>query len=104
MPDFQGDLDAVSTVARSGLDVYAHNVETVRACSGSFEHHETHLGAWWPSWTIISHSTVATQSNSRYWAERSSLWHHGSSITDHAAACLPELYCSQRTNVKSGNV
>ena len=29
MPDFQGDLASVGTVARSGLDVYAHNVETV---------------------------------------------------------------------------
>ena len=29
VPDFQGDADAVATVAQSGLDVYAHNVETV---------------------------------------------------------------------------
>ncbi|XP_053474991.1 lipoyl synthase, mitochondrial isoform X2 [Ictalurus furcatus] len=29
-PDFRGDLSAVEKVARSGLDVYAHNVETVR--------------------------------------------------------------------------
>lgn len=29
--DFRGDLDMVSVVARSGLDVYAHNVETVEA-------------------------------------------------------------------------
>ncbi|XP_063313949.1 lipoyl synthase, mitochondrial [Pelobates fuscus] len=28
-PDFRGDLKAVKTVAVSGLDVYAHNVETV---------------------------------------------------------------------------
>ncbi|XP_026531147.1 lipoyl synthase, mitochondrial [Notechis scutatus] len=28
-PDFRGDLEAVETVASSGLDVYAHNVETV---------------------------------------------------------------------------
>uniref|UniRef100_A0A670XMB1 lipoyl synthase n=1 Tax=Pseudonaja textilis TaxID=8673 RepID=A0A670XMB1_PSETE len=28
-PDFRGDLEAVETVALSGLDVYAHNVETV---------------------------------------------------------------------------
>ncbi|XP_034280714.1 lipoyl synthase, mitochondrial [Pantherophis guttatus] len=28
-PDFRGDLDAVEKVALSGLDVYAHNVETV---------------------------------------------------------------------------
>jgi lipoyl synthase len=27
--DFQGDLEMVGLVARSGLDVYAHNVETV---------------------------------------------------------------------------
>lgn len=30
-PDFRGDLDAVARVAVSGLDVYAHNVETVRS-------------------------------------------------------------------------
>ncbi|XP_017273098.1 lipoyl synthase, mitochondrial [Kryptolebias marmoratus] len=29
-PDFRGDLAAVEQIARSGLDVYAHNVETVR--------------------------------------------------------------------------
>lgn len=29
--DFWGDLKGVETVARSGLDVYAHNVETVEA-------------------------------------------------------------------------
>ena len=29
--DFQGDKDAVAAVANSGLDVYAHNVETVEA-------------------------------------------------------------------------
>jgi len=27
--DFRGDLDAVATLAVSGLDVYAHNMETV---------------------------------------------------------------------------
>uniref|UniRef100_A0A803VBD0 lipoyl synthase n=1 Tax=Ficedula albicollis TaxID=59894 RepID=A0A803VBD0_FICAL len=30
-PDFRGDLKAVEKVALSGLDVYAHNVETVPA-------------------------------------------------------------------------
>lgn len=28
-PDFRGDLEAVRKLARSGLDVYAHNIETV---------------------------------------------------------------------------
>lgn len=27
--DFQGNLDSVETLAVSGLDVYAHNIETV---------------------------------------------------------------------------
>lgn len=27
--DYQGDLDCVSTVLASGLDVFAHNIETV---------------------------------------------------------------------------
>lgn len=29
VPDFRGDLDAVKAIANSGLDVYAHNIETV---------------------------------------------------------------------------
>lgn len=29
-PDFKGDLQCVSTVAHSGLEVYAHNVECVK--------------------------------------------------------------------------
>ncbi|KAJ6795108.1 lipoyl synthase 1, chloroplastic [Iris pallida] len=28
--DFRGDLEAVSSLARSGLDVFAHNIETVK--------------------------------------------------------------------------
>ena len=28
-PDFRGDQELVETVAQSGLDVYAHNIETV---------------------------------------------------------------------------
>ncbi|VDN05057.1 unnamed protein product [Thelazia callipaeda] len=30
VPDFQGSLDCVETIVSSGLDVYAHNMETVR--------------------------------------------------------------------------
>lgn len=32
-PDFQGNLEHVSIVAGSGLDVYAHNMETVEVCA-----------------------------------------------------------------------
>ena len=28
-PDFRGDMSGVETVAEAGLDVYAHNMETV---------------------------------------------------------------------------
>ncbi|XP_046395078.1 lipoyl synthase, mitochondrial [Ischnura elegans] len=31
VPDFRGDLKAVSCIASSGLDVFAHNIETVEA-------------------------------------------------------------------------
>ena len=29
-PDFRGNMDGVTMVTLSGLDVYAHNVETVK--------------------------------------------------------------------------
>jgi Xaa-Pro aminopeptidase len=32
-PDFSGNLEQVNTVALSGLDVFAHNVETVPRCT-----------------------------------------------------------------------
>ena len=35
VPDFSGELDSVRTVATSGLDVYAHNVETVPRLQGA---------------------------------------------------------------------
>lgn len=31
VPDFQGSLQAVETLLRGGVDVYAHNIETVRS-------------------------------------------------------------------------
>lgn len=34
VPDFQGKKELVEVVARSGLDVFAHNVETVEALQG----------------------------------------------------------------------
>jgi lipoic acid synthetase len=32
-PDFGGNLDCVSLVAGAGLDVYAHNIETIERLS-----------------------------------------------------------------------
>jgi len=34
VPDFQGDAQSIQTVATSGLDVFAHNIETVERLQG----------------------------------------------------------------------
>ena len=34
-PDFRGDHVCIDRVARSGLDVFAHNIETVKELQGS---------------------------------------------------------------------
>ena len=52
-PDFQGDLDHVRLLASSGLDVFAHNVETVerlqkRVCGGRVG--SGRLGWWEGQW------------------------------------------------------
>ena len=31
VPDFQGNYDSIKMVANSGLDIFAHNVETVES-------------------------------------------------------------------------
>ena len=38
-PDFQGNMDLVDRVATSGLDVYAHNIETVRRTTARVRDH-----------------------------------------------------------------
>ena len=38
-PDFRGDLSLVENVATSGLDVYAHNIETVERLQGRVRDH-----------------------------------------------------------------
>lgn len=39
-PDFRGDLAAVRHLAKSGLDVYAHNMETVHRLQVRLSHYE----------------------------------------------------------------
>lgn len=70
-PDFRGDLDAVRSLASCGLDVFAHNIETVQSlqvCTSprlvflSESHHAaiapTHVVSGWIHWKIPSkHST-----------------------------------------------
>ena len=34
VPDFQGDMKCVKTIVGSGLDVFAHNIETVERLQG----------------------------------------------------------------------
>ena len=55
-PDFQGDMAAVRHLAASGLDVFAHNIETVdrlQVCLpiGQNHHHRVapgHCLLYWP--------------------------------------------------------
>eukprot|EP00047_Mylnosiga_fluctuans_P004011 m.232248 g.232248 ORF g.232248 m.232248 type:complete len:387 (+) comp12325_c0_seq1:43-1203(+) len=42
-PDFAGDMAAVAHVARSGLDVYAHNIETVEALQRTVRDHRANF-------------------------------------------------------------
>lgn len=42
-PDFAGDMEAVRVVARSGLDVYAHNIETVEALQRAVRDHRANF-------------------------------------------------------------
>ena len=51
-PDFQGDLRLVQAVAASGLDVYAHNVETVE---GLQRHVRDHRAGYRQSLSVLAH-------------------------------------------------
>ncbi|RWS19678.1 lipoyl synthase-like protein, partial [Leptotrombidium deliense] len=51
-PDFRGDLKAVETVAMSGLDVYAHNVETVESYQ---KHVRDRRANYWQSLGVLKH-------------------------------------------------
>ncbi|KAG9301441.1 hypothetical protein G9A89_018113 [Geosiphon pyriformis] len=50
--DFQGDLEAVTRVTLSGLDVYAHNVETVEALT---PHVRDHRATFRQSLKVLEH-------------------------------------------------
>lgn len=52
-PDFRGDLDAVGRVALSGLDVYAHNLETVKELQ---RHVRDHRANYEQSMTVLKHA------------------------------------------------
>ncbi|XP_068177810.1 lipoyl synthase, mitochondrial [Antennarius striatus] len=52
-PDFRGDLAAVEEIALSGLDVYAHNVETVRELQGYVRDHRANFDQ---SLSVLKHA------------------------------------------------
>ncbi|XP_071715924.1 lipoyl synthase, mitochondrial-like [Rutidosis leptorrhynchoides] len=43
VPDFRGDLSCVEKVAKSGLDVFAHNIETVEELQSSVRDHRANF-------------------------------------------------------------
>jgi lipoic acid synthetase len=54
--DFAGDLMAVTTLATSGLDVYAHNVETVRRLQ---KYVRDHRAGYDQSLNVLRHAKIA---------------------------------------------
>ncbi len=57
--DYQGNLDHVAHVARSGLDVYAHNVETVEALT---PHVPNRRATFQQSLAVLKHAKKTTPS------------------------------------------
>jgi lipoate synthase len=55
--DFAGDLKAVEILAVSGLDVYAHNVETVRRLQ---KYVRDHRAGYDQSLSVLKHAKVMT--------------------------------------------
>jgi hypothetical protein len=55
--DFAGDLKSVETLAVSGLDVYAHNVETVRRLQ---KYVRDHRAGYDQSLSVLKHAKVMT--------------------------------------------
>lgn len=43
VPDFRGDVSCVEKVAKSGLDVFAHNIETVEELQSSVRDHRANF-------------------------------------------------------------
>jgi lipoyl synthase len=57
--DFQGNLSAVDTLANSGLDVYAHNVETVKRLQ---KHVRDHRASYEQSLNILKRAKTVNSS------------------------------------------
>ncbi|KAL6764978.1 lipoic acid synthetase [Haematococcus lacustris] len=51
VPDFQGELQAVQTIVQSGLDVFAHNIETVQRLQGAVRDHRA---GWAQSMAVLA--------------------------------------------------
>lgn len=56
VPDFQGDLECVERVAKSGLNVFAHNVETVERLQ---KHVRDRRAGWEQSLKVLAHAKKA---------------------------------------------
>ncbi len=55
MSDFQGDPKSVATLANSGLDVYAHNVETVERLQ---KYVRDSRAGYWQSISTLEHAKI----------------------------------------------
>lgn len=61
-PDFRGDMGLVETVALSGLDVFAHNLETVERLQGRVRDHRA---GYAQSLSVLDHAKEVTEGKVR---------------------------------------
>lgn len=70
VPDFRGDPDAVQTIVESGVDVYAHNIETIARLQYRVrDPRATYL----QSLTTLSHAKAIAQAQNRRMFTKSSI-------------------------------
>lgn len=58
VPDFSGRKESIEEVAKSGLDVFAHNVETVRVTCCCYHCNNISSGPCPTTGTILNRSTI----------------------------------------------
>lgn len=68
-PDFRGELHLVEEVALSGLDVFAHNLETVERLQGRVRDHRA---GYAQSLSVLEHAKKVTGGKASVYVSQSS--------------------------------
>ncbi len=88
VPDFRGDLKAVEAIVDSGLDVYAHNVETIYRLQ--YRVRDPRAG-YHQSLSTLMHAKDYAKSNARSLVTKSSLMLGLGETTEELTQCFQDL-------------